>query len=74
MLDKEAPPLWPRFSEIDTNRPVFCGRDGLLKYDIAHIEPERRNGYAWYGGWGIDVAARYAAWKERWDPRHSSGS
>jgi PelA/Pel-15E family pectate lyase len=60
----DAPPLWARFYEIDTNRPFFCGRDGVKKYDIAEIESERRNGYAWYGNWGSRVAARYADWKK----------
>jgi pectate lyase len=60
--DLEAPPLWARFYEIDTNRPFFCGRDGVKKYDIAEIESERRNGYAWYGTWGKTVAERYARW------------
>ena len=74
LADKDAPPLWPRFSEIGTNRPVFCGRDGVIQYDIARIEPERRNGYAWYGTWGSDVAARYSRWKARWDPERTPGS
>ncbi len=65
--DKNAPPLWARFSEIATNRPIFCGRDGVIRYNIAQIEPERRNGYAWYGTWGNDVAVRYSRWKARWD-------
>ena len=43
-------------------RPIFSGRDSVIKYDIAQIEPERRNGYAWYGGWGAKVAVRYGAW------------
>jgi PelA/Pel-15E family pectate lyase len=64
--DRNAPPLWARFYEIDTNRPFFCGRDGVKKYDMAEIEAERRNGYAWYGTWGNSVAARYASWKEKW--------
>ncbi len=72
--DKAAPPLWPRFSEIATNRPIFCGRDGIIKYDIAGIEAERRNGYAWYGGWGSDVASRYSRWKARWEPERAPGS
>jgi len=58
--DREAPPLWSRFSEIGTNRPVFRGRDGVIKYEMANIEAERRNNYAWHGGWGIDVASRYS--------------
>jgi pectate lyase len=61
--DPDAPPLWARFYEINTGRPFFCGRDGVKKYDIAEIEAERRNGYAWYGNWGERVAARYAKWK-----------
>jgi pectate lyase len=60
--DPAAPPLWARFYEIGTNRPLFCGRDGVIKYDIAEIEPERRNGYAWYGNWGARVAERHARW------------
>jgi PelA/Pel-15E family pectate lyase len=61
--DKTAPPLWARFYEIGSNRPMFCGRDGVVKSSIAEIEPERRNGYAWYGNWGTGVAERYARWK-----------
>ena len=64
--DPNAPPLWARFYEIETNRPFFCGRDGVRKYDIAEIEPERRMNYAWYGDWGRPVADRYTQWKENW--------
>jgi pectate lyase len=67
--DPAAAPLWARFYEIDTNRPFFCGRDGVKKYDLAEIEPERRNGYAWYGSWGARVASRYARWRETWKDR-----
>jgi PelA/Pel-15E family pectate lyase len=61
--DPGAPPLWARFYEIGTNRPFFCGRDGVKKYDMAEIEAERRNGYAWYGDWGRRVLERYARWE-----------
>jgi pectate lyase len=60
--DPGAPPLWARFYEIESRRPFFCGRDGVKKYDIAEIEAERRNGYAWYGTWGESVARRHARW------------
>ena len=46
--DAAAPPLWARFYELGTNRPFFCGRDGVVKYRLSEIEHERRNGYAWY--------------------------
>ena len=64
--DPKAAPIWARFYEIKTNRPFFCGRDGVRKYRYSEIEAERRNGYAWYGGWGKDVAKAYDKWKEQW--------
>jgi PelA/Pel-15E family pectate lyase len=67
VADKNAPPLWARFYQIGTNRPIFSGRDSVIKYDIAEIEPERRNGYAWYGTWGRDLDRLYAKWKEKWE-------
>ena len=62
VADPNAPALWARFYEIGTNRPFFSGRDGVKKYDVAEIEAERRNGYAWYGTWGRDVAAAFDRW------------
>jgi len=67
--DPSAPPLWARFYEIGTNKPIFCGRDGIIKYALAEIEHERRTGYAWYGAWPSDLLAKdYPAWQAKWDP------
>ncbi|HEY9175727.1 MAG TPA: pectate lyase [Verrucomicrobiae bacterium] len=66
LADTNAPPLWARFYEIETGRPLFSGRDGVPKYRFDEIEVERRNGYAWYGSWGEPVAADYAKWSRRW--------
>ncbi len=63
--DPNAPSLWARFYEIETNRPFFSGRDGVKKYNLAEIEQERRGHYAWYGEWGKHVAENYAKWKEK---------
>jgi PelA/Pel-15E family pectate lyase len=66
VTDPAAPPVWARFYEIGTNRPMFCGRDGVVKPRLADIEYERRNGYAWYGAWAADLLSReYPAWKAR---------
>ena len=46
--DKNAPPIWARFYEIETMKPIFIGRDSVIHYDVMEIEAERRNGYAWY--------------------------
>lgn len=67
-----ASPLWARFYEIENNRPIFSGRDGVKKYSLAEIEQERRKGYAWYGNWGERVAEDYAKWKEKWSPEGKS--
>jgi PelA/Pel-15E family pectate lyase len=68
--DPTAPPLWARFYEIGTNRPVFEGRDNVVRYSVMEIEPERRNGYRWY----TDDPARlldkdYPAWRQKWRPQ-----
>jgi pectate lyase len=63
--DSHAPPLWARFYEIDSDRPFFCGRDGVKKYRLSEIEGERRNGYSWYGEWGREVAQSYERWKQK---------
>ncbi|MGA0543673.1 pectate lyase [Brevundimonas sp. VNH65] len=64
--DPNAPPVWARFYEIGTNRPIFAGRDGVIRYRLAEIEKERRGGYAWYGAWGVPVLERYAEWSRRY--------
>nr|BAB90989.1 pectate lyase P358 [Bacillus sp. P-358] len=46
---------WYRFYEIGTNRGIFSGRDGVIKYNIMEIEEERRNGYSWGGHWGTKL-------------------
>jgi PelA/Pel-15E family pectate lyase len=65
--DPAAPPLWARFYEIGTNRPIFAGRDGVVRYSLAEIEEERRNNYRWY----VDAPAKllaqdYPRWRDKW--------
>ena len=64
--DPKAGPIWARFYELGTNRPVFVGRDAIVKYSVAEIEHERRVGYAWY----VEEPAKllnndYPAWKDK---------
>lgn len=49
--DPNAPAIWARFYEINTNKPIFVGRDGIVKYKLSDIEQERRVNYSWYGNW-----------------------
>jgi len=64
--DPEGGSTWARFYEIGSNRPIFVGRDGVVKYSLAEIEHERRTGYNWY----IDEPAKllkkdYPQWRDR---------
>lgn len=63
--DATAPAIWARFYQLGTNRPIFCGRDGKVKYHLAEIEHERRMGYAWYGYWPKELLAKdYPKWQK----------
>lgn len=64
-----APPIWARFYEISTNRPIFAGRDGQIKYNLSEVEQERRGGYAWYNYNGTHLFDRYEQWlhERKWD-------
>ncbi len=64
--EAQAPPLWARFYEIESNRPVFADRDGVPKSALADIGYERRNGYSWYGRWPQKLLeTEYPEWKQR---------
>ena len=63
VTDATAPPLWARFYELETGRPFFCDRDGVKKYSLAEIGPERRNGYSWYTNAPEKVLKEYGEWK-----------
>jgi PelA/Pel-15E family pectate lyase len=64
VADPAASPLWARFYEIGTNRPIFADRDRVVKYRVDEIGYERRTGYAWYGTWPADLVGKhYEAWR-----------
>jgi PelA/Pel-15E family pectate lyase len=65
--DPQAGPLWARFYQMGTNRPIFTGRDGRTKFDVADIEAERRNGYRWYVDEPAELLKKdYPAWRKKW--------
>ena len=53
--DPNASPIWARFYELGTNKPIFGDRDGKVYYNLADISQERRTGYSWYGTWPSSV-------------------
>lgn len=63
--DPAAPAIWARMYEIGTNKPIFTGRDGVVKYNLREIERERRAGYAWYGRWPGRAIEQYEQWQQQ---------
>lgn len=39
---------WSRFYSIESNTPIFSGRNSVIQYKVADIERERQEGYSWY--------------------------
>jgi PelA/Pel-15E family pectate lyase len=59
--------IWARFYTLDTNEPMFAGRDSKPKKTLAEIENERRIGYAYYGNWPAKLlSTEYPEWAAKW--------
>jgi PelA/Pel-15E family pectate lyase len=58
----DAKPLWARYYQIGTNRPIFGDRDKSIHDTMAEISEERRKGYSWYNQVPQAALDRYAAW------------
>ena len=64
--DPSAPPMWARFYDIKTNKPIFCSRDGIPRATLAEISYERRTGYSWLGRYADSLLTKdYPAWCKR---------
>ena len=63
--DPDAPPLWARFYELDTNRPLYLDRDSVYRYDYSEISLERRSGYRYHGTWAATLLdTDYPRWRQ----------
>ncbi len=63
--DKSAPPIWARFYEIGTHKPLFSNRKSELLYSLADVDRERR-AYGWYTYQPQTVLDQYPAWQKKW--------
>ena len=64
--DPDAGPIWARFYQIGTNKPMFVGRDGIIKDHLADIEHERRVGYGYLKNYAEELLNKdYPAWEKR---------
>jgi PelA/Pel-15E family pectate lyase len=57
-----AGPIWSRFYEIGSDRPIFGDRDKSIHDDVNEISLERRNGYSWYNAGPQAALDRFAEW------------
>lgn len=70
--DAAAPPMWARFYEIGSNKPIFCSGDGVPRETLADISYERRNGYSWLGYYAASLLDKdYPVWQQKWTPREN---
>jgi len=66
VADPAAPVIWARFYELGTNRPIFTGRDKVVRYDFNAIERERRTGYRYLYNWPASLLEQdYPRWREK---------
>ncbi len=65
--DPDALPLWARYYSLQDGQPFFCGRDGVPYRSMSEIEPERRDGYSWYGSQPYKLYKKYKRWTAKYN-------
>ena len=66
VADPTAPAIWARFYKLGTNRPIFTGRDKVVRYDFNEIERERRTGYGYLKDWPASLLEQdYPHWRAK---------
>ncbi|NWJ50679.1 MAG: pectate lyase [Bacteroidetes bacterium] len=66
VTDSTAPPIWTRYYELNTHKPIFCNRDSKIVYSLADVARERRDGYGWYTYAPQQVLDKYHEWQMKW--------
>jgi PelA/Pel-15E family pectate lyase len=57
-----AGPLWARYYEIGSDRPIFGDRDKTIHDTIREMSRKRRNGYGWFGDSPKRALEHYRRW------------
>ncbi len=61
----DAGPIWARYYQIGTDRPIFGDRDKSIHDNVNELSLERRNGYNWYSAEAQRALERFTAWSEQ---------
>jgi PelA/Pel-15E family pectate lyase len=65
IANPDAAPIWARYYDPATGKPIFGDRDRTIHDDVAELSVERRNGYAWYGRGAAKALKAYQQWSLR---------
>jgi PelA/Pel-15E family pectate lyase len=57
-----AAPIWARYYDMASMKPIFGERDHAIHDDIMDLAPGRRNGYGWFVGGPSRALAAYETW------------
>lgn len=68
VIDSLAKPIWTRYYELGTDKPLFCDRNSKFLYSLAEVSRERRSGYGWYTYSPQEVLDKYFEWQKKWAP------
>ncbi|MCX6236082.1 MAG: pectate lyase [Bacteroidia bacterium] len=68
VTDSLAPPIWTRYYELGTEKPLFCDRNNKFLFSLAEVSRERRSGYGWYTYSPQEVLDKYPEWQKKWAP------
>lgn len=71
LKDPAAGPLWARYYEIGSDKPLFGDRDKSIHDDVSEISRERRNGYSWFNESPAKALELYAKWAPAHPPMKS---
>lgn len=71
VIDSMAPPIWTRYYELGTERPLFSDRNSKFLYNLAEVSRERREGYSWYTYAPREVLKKYPTWQKKWAPNEN---
>ena len=58
----DSGPIWSRFYEIGTDRPIFGDRDKSIHDNVNEISRERRQGYSWFNDNPKRVLEHFSRW------------
>jgi PelA/Pel-15E family pectate lyase len=64
-----ASPIWARYYDVASGKPIFGERDHAIHDDIMDLAPGRRNGYGWFVAGPSRTLAAYETWSRTHRPQ-----